>query len=132
MLNNKKIRTMTRLAIYEGREGKEDLNTGHYYKLDYIRFHLLKTFVCYTMGYLLILSLVGLYKIEYLINNAVTLDYKQIGTTILGIYLILAVTYTTISIFIYSVKFVKAKKRLGGYNRKLKELHQIYKDEENV
>lgn len=132
MLNNKKIKIMTRLAIYEQGSGKGDIRVGYYYKRDYVRYHLLKTFVAFTVGYGLILMLIGMYNLEYLINNAVTLNYKQIGTTVLGIYLIMAVIYGIVSIFMYSVQFVKAKKRLKQYSRGLKDLHQIYMDEENV
>ena len=45
MLNNRKVRLMTKLAIYEKEDGKEDIRLGRYYRGDYVRYQLLKTIV---------------------------------------------------------------------------------------
>ena len=43
MLNNRKIRIMTKLATYEEKEGKEDIKLSKYYKTDFVRLNILKT-----------------------------------------------------------------------------------------
>ncbi len=50
MLNEKKIRLMTRTAIYEKREGKEDLKVNSYCGSDYVRFNMLKTLIGVTIA----------------------------------------------------------------------------------
>ena len=79
MLNNNKIRLMTKLAVYESKEGKEDISLSKYYKTDYVRYQTIKSIISVTIGYALILVLIFMYKSEEIIKKAVTLDYKTIG-----------------------------------------------------
>ena len=58
MLNTKKIRHMTNLAIYEKKEGREDIKLSTFYKSDYVRYHLLKTCISATIAYLLVLVMI--------------------------------------------------------------------------
>lgn len=129
MLNDNKIRLMTKLAVYEAKEGKEDIHLSKYYKTDYIRYQVLKSGICATAGYLLILLLVILYKLEYLIKNAVNLDYKTIGTYILGIYIMTITVYGFGSFIGYSRKYDTSRKKLARYFKLLKRLDKIYKEE---
>ena len=86
MLHPDRVRLMTRMTIFEeSEEGKKALRMSKFYKNDYVRWELMKTILSVTMGYLLILVLIGMYYSEYLIANAVTLDYRGIGMRILGI-----------------------------------------------
>ena len=43
LLNENKIKMMTKMAIYEKNEGKSMLKTAKYFKGDYIAFGVLKT-----------------------------------------------------------------------------------------
>ncbi len=131
MLNNEKIRVMTKLALYEQKEGKEDIRMGKYYKTDYVRLEVLKTVVNITIGYALILLMIGIYKAEYIISKAVTLDFPRIGQYILGFYIIIMTIYVISSIIGYSFKYDKSRKALGKYYKVLKRLLNIY-DEENL
>jgi len=129
MLNNSKIRLMTKLAVYEGKEGKEDISLSKYYKTDYVRYQVIKSLVSVTFGYALIMVLIVMYKSEYLIKNAVTLDYKTIGIYVLGFYIMTAALYGLISIFAYSIKYDRSRKKLSRYFKLLKRLNKIYNEE---
>lgn len=129
MLNNKKIRIMTKLAVYEDKEGKEDISLSKYYKTDYVRYQVLKSIISATVGYLLILILIFTYKLEYIIQNAVSLDYKMIGAYILGVYIMLVAIYGLGSILGYSIKYDTSRKKLSRYFKLLKRLNKIYKEE---
>ncbi|HWT27143.1 MAG TPA: hypothetical protein VN131_04320 [Mobilitalea sp.] len=129
MLNNKKIRIMTKLAIYENREGKEDIHLSKYYKTDYVRYQVLKSILCVTLGYALILLMIFMYQAEYIIKYAVDLDYKTIGTYILGVYIVIVTIYGLGSLVGYSLKYDASRKKLARYFKLLKRLGKIYKDE---
>ncbi|MFU0826225.1 MAG: Polyisoprenyl-phosphate glycosyltransferase [Lachnoclostridium sp.] len=129
MLNNKKIKTMTKLALYEQSDGKEDLRISKYYKTDYVRLHVLKTAVSVTVGYILLLVMIGMYKAEYLIKNLVKLNLFRIGQYILGFYIIIMAVYVTGSIIGYSLKYSKSRKDLSKYYKALKKLNDFYQDE---
>ncbi len=129
MLNNRKIRLMMKLAVYENKDGKEDIHLSKYYKTDYVRYQTLKSIISATVGYLLILALIGLYQMEFIIKNAVNLDYKSIGTYILGIYIMIITIYGLGSIMIFSLKYDASRKKLGKFYKLLKRLNKIYRDE---
>lgn len=129
MLNNNKIRLMTRLAIYEEKDGKEDIKLSKYYKTDYVRYQVLKTIICSTIGYALILLMIFLYQSEYIIRNAISLDYITIGTYILGFYIMIITVYGFGSLIGYSVKYDASRKKLSRYFKLLKKLNKMYKEE---
>lgn len=130
MLNEKKIKIMTKLSIYEKHDGKEDIETSQYYKTDYVRLYVLKTVIGITIAYLLSLLLIGFYKSEYIISKAVDLDYAAIGTYIIGIYVMIITVYVLSAIIGYNIKFDASRKKLIRYNRSLRALQQIYEEEE--
>lgn len=131
MLNNDKIRNMTRLALYEQGNGKNDIKISHFYKSDYIRYNILKTIVTVTVGIALLLGFAGLYNMEYIISNATKINYRQLGISLLILYLLIIIGYVILTIAVTSVKYKRARKSLVKYNRNLKELYAIYKAERN-
>lgn len=131
MLNNRKVRLMTKLAIYEKEDGKEDIRLGKYYRLDYVRYQMLKTLVAVTFGYLILVFLTILYNAEYLIAEAVKLDYAAIGRTMLGIYLMLVLVFVGLAGIGYTVKYNRSRKKLAKYYQMLKRLRMIYKEEKD-
>lgn len=130
MLNNEKIRVMTKLAIYESKSGKEDIKLSQYYKRDYIRLQVLNTVVFSTIGYGLILLLIGVYQSEYLISEAVQLNYRSLGMYILGVYIMVLTVSIFATIIGYTIKFNSSRKKLSGYNNGLKFLRKLYEEEE--
>ena len=101
MLNNRKTRLMTKLAIYEKRAGKEDIRLSKYYKTDYVGYNILKTVVAVTFGYLIILAMLVLYQSEYLIREAVNLNYYEIVKLGIGIYILILTVYIAASLLGY-------------------------------
>ncbi len=132
MLNDRKIRLMTKLALYERKEGKEDIKLSKYYRTDYVRLQVLKTVVAVTFSYILILLLIAIYKLEYLIDQAVVLDYAGIGKMILGIYIVVLTAFVLAVLVGYSIKYRKSRKKLSKYFRMLKRLKHIYNVEDGL
>ena len=128
MLNFKKIRLMTKLAVYEKKDGKEDIYLSKYYKTDYVRYQVIKSIITATIGYGLIIGLIGFYEMEYLIRNAVILNYKLIGTYILGFYLMTITIYGLGAMALYSMKYDASRKKLSRYFRLLKRLEKVYNE----
>lgn len=131
MLNNNKIRIMTKLALYEKREGREDIRTSHYYKMDYIRYHLLKTIVSTTCGFLLIIILGTLYYAETLIDDIMNINYQKLGGQIVLVYIGLLIIYILCTVAIVSNKYLKSRKNLSKYNKELNALKEIYSKEDS-
>ena len=132
MLNERKIRLMTQLAIYEKKDGKEDLKLAKYYKGDHARFQAWKTAGAITIGYILLLVVAAIYKLEYLIDNAFTIDYKELGKKVIGIYVVILAVYFISALLAYSLKYAASRKRLARYFRMLRKLNHIYLVEDGV
>lgn len=132
MLNDRKIRLMTKLALYEKKEGKDDIRLSKYFRTDYVRLQVLKTAVAVTFSYLLILILIAVYKSEYLIEKAVVLDYVGIGKMLLGGYIALMTVFILAVLVGYSIKYRMSRKKLSKYFRMLKKLKHIYNVEDGL
>ena len=130
MLNNRKIRLMTQLAIYEKKEGRPDFRLAKYYKLDYARFHVLKTILWVTIAYICGLALFAMYNLEYWLDNALTMDYKALGMKVLGIYIAVISVYVVGAFVGYSIYYTVSRKKLGRYYKMLGRLKGMYKEED--
>ena len=97
--------------------------------MDYVRYQLLKTIVAVTCGYLILVLMTILYNMEYLIAEAVKLDYAAIGRNLLGIYLVLLLAFSGIAVLGYTIKYNRSRKQLAKYYRMLKRLRAIYREE---
>lgn len=132
MVNMRKVRLMTKLAIYEKSEGKEDIKLGKYFRRDYVRLKILHNIVAVTIGYLLVIAMIVAYQMEYLIKEAVNLDYIGIGKTILGVYIIIVTVYIMAAMIGYGLYYDYSRKKLAKYFRMLRRLRSIYQEEEQL
>ena len=130
MLNEEKLRLMIRLADYEQNQGKEDLERTKYFKLDYIRFQIMKTLVSVTGAVFLVVLLIGMYHMEYLITNALELDYGTIARYFLVIYLLLLCLFSFVTISVATIQYERSKGRVKEYYSTLQELIAYYEAEE--
>ena len=130
MVNMRKVRLMTKLAIYEKTEGKEDIKLGKYFRRDYVRLKILHNIVAVSIGYLLVLAMIIAYQMEYLIREAVNLDYIGIGKTILGVYVIVVTIYVMTAMVGYGLYYDYSRKKLAKYFRMLRRLRSLYQEEE--
>lgn len=126
LLNESKIKVMTHLARCEKAENGKNFDVMNFYKYDFIRYNLIKTFLNVTVGYALILVLAALYYAEYLIQNFVTLDYKTIGFMALGIYLVLLILYSIATAVFCSLQYDKSRRHVGKYYKILELLRKFY------
>ena len=132
MVNVRKVRLMTKLAIYEQKEGKEDIKLGKYFRRDYVRLKILHNIVAVTLGYLLVLAMIIAYQMEYLIKEAVNLDYIGIGKTILGLYVIVVTVYVMAAMVGYGLYYDYSRKKLAKYFRMLRKLRSMYQEEDGL
>lgn len=130
MLDERKIRLMTKLARYESGEGKEDLRIAGYYRSDYLGIALFKNFFLASIGYGVILLLIASYFSEYLLDNIHRMNLLLLAVAIVGGYIITLTVYSVVTYTIYSLRYSKAKRSVKGYGQKLAELEKMYGTEE--
>ncbi len=130
MLNEEKIRWMTKASIYEKRQGRIDLGRNEYFMGDYVRLHLLKNGISLTIAYILLAGLYAVYKIEEIFDMAANMQLGLLLKEMLLLYIILLVIYTGIGIVYYSWQYQSSSKQVKKYYRILRHIDQC--GEKNV
>ena len=132
MLNEEKIKLMTRLSLYEENKGKKDIRLSKYYRSDYVRYQILLTVLCTTIAFIILVALVMMHNTDYIIENALVLDYPGLITSGLTIYALILVSYGLFTFLLSTIQFHLSRKRLGKYFRGLKQLEAICGEEEKA
>ena len=132
MINEEKVKIMTKLAMYEQGKGRKYLPVSRYYRSDYIGLALIKNFFLVTIGYVLIVAAVAVYFGEYLLENIHRMNLVTLGIYLIVGYVIVLAAYSILTYIQYSVKYYQAKKSVREYYSQLTELNKIYAREENV
>lgn len=126
MLNEERIKLMTKMAAYEENEGKKNMAIGSYFRGDYIELQVLKSVLSGTLAYVVLFGMYIYYDFEEFMQNIYKIDLVQFGKTVLLYYVIFVATYALISYIVYSYRYSKAKKSLKRYFYNLKQLAALY------
>lgn len=122
MISEQRVKLMTRLAAYEKKEGKKNEEIGSYFKDDYIGLQMLKSVICATVAFALLVGLYVLYDSELFVSDIYKIDLMDYAKKLIFYYLGFTGIYSVASYVIYSIRYRKAKKRLKVYFNNLKRL----------
>ena len=128
MVNEKKVRLMTQLALDEKRFYKDELDESGYFRSDYIRCNSLKLLLFYSISYLLIMGLVAMYYVDYLFTNVVQMDMQSMVWLAGCIYVGLLLIITLFCVLFYMTKYTNNRKRLRKYMMEIDKLQKFYRD----
>lgn len=128
MVNEKKVRLMTQLALDEKRFYKDELDESGYFRSDYIRSNTLKVLLGYSISYLLIMGLVAMYYVDYLFTNVVQMDMQSMVWLAGCIYVGLLLIIMLFCVLFYMTKYTNNRKRLRKYMMEIDKLQKFYRD----
>ena len=128
MVNEKKVRLMTQLALDEKRFYKDELDESGYFRSDYIRSNTLKVLLGYSISYLLIMGLVAMYYVDYLFTNVVQMDMQSMVWLAGCIYVGLLLIITLFCVLFYMTKYTNNRERLRKYMMEIDKLQKFYRD----
>lgn len=131
MLSQERIKLMTRMAAYEENEGKKYMSIGSYFRSDYMGLQVIKSVICSTLAFLIIVGLYVYYHFETLMQDIYKMDLMKVGKDLLLYYVIFVAAYGLITYIVYSYRYSRAKRSLKRYYRHLKQLSAIYDIEKN-
>lgn len=130
MLNEERIKLMTKMASYEANEGKRNVAIGSYFRGDYISLQVIKSIIHATIAFLIVFALFILYDLELIMSDVYKMDnLLDVGKSILFAYLIFVGAYAVISYLVYAYRYAKARKGLKAYYNNLKKLAYLYEKE---
>lgn len=126
MLNENKIKMMTKMAIYEKNEGRQMLKNSRYFKGDYVAFGVLRTLIATTFAYIIIVILYALCNLEKLVSDMNSMDYASVGKRLGLYYILMLAAYAVIGAFVYTYQYNRSRKGLKKYFSRLNKLERFY------
>lgn len=130
MLDENRIKLMTRMASYEANEGKKQIPVASYFRGDYISFNVVKSAISATISFALIVAMYIYYNLESLISDVYKLDLVSVGRRLVYGYVAVVVVYSLLAYIVYTIRYDRAKKSLHSYYQALKRLSSMYDEEE--
>lgn len=131
MIHEERTKLMTRLALYETKEGKKELQITRYFQGDYVAAQMLWSFVCGTLAFVIVAGLCALYQIEELMINLFKMDILMFARNILVVYIVFIAVYLGMCYVGLSYRYNKYKRRVNKFLIRLKELYKHYVHAEN-
>ena len=125
MLDEKRVKLMTKLALYEETQGKDDFKVSEYYRKDYVGMHMICTFLWVTIGYVCLAGLLALAGMDAIISK------MSVGFLIVAVagYFVLLILFLSLTSRIYNKKHQHARNRVKMYNHDLIKLLKMYEKE---
>ena len=127
----KKIRLMTRIAIYEKTEGKKNEPVARYFRSDYIGLKILGAIISATLVFLTVIGLYVVCNSETLLADFYRIDLLEEARKLILYYIGFVVVYVSIVAVVFFVKYNKAVKYKRIFSRNLKKLLSHYGKKED-
>lgn len=129
MINEGKVKCMTKAAIFDSREEKGDLHVNHYYKSDYVTYHVIRVFLALTVCFVLLAGMWALLAMDTLFETADLATLVPLGIRAVILYVIFAAVYIAIAIGVYAIRYNASRKSMREYTGLLKRLNRYYQPE---
>ncbi len=133
MLNEEKVKSMTKAAAYEKGPEKKNIDIGSYFRGDYLGLHMVKSAIAYTLAFLILVALGSAGQLEEMMLQISRVDYfKNIIKTMAIAFVSGLVVYEIAVYAYYSHRYRQAKKSLKGYDSHLRKIHKFYETQESA
>ncbi|OUP86524.1 hypothetical protein B5F07_00600 [Lachnoclostridium sp. An169] len=131
MLDKRRIRLMTKAAVYEKEHAEEDVKISSYYKKDYASLNTWITLIWVTVGYILAGGLAVICTADTLMEDLTIFKLIILAATAVCAYLALFIIYGIGAGKFYKKKHTRAKQRVKKYYRDLSRIEKMYEKENN-
>lgn len=131
MLNESRIKLMTKMSAFEKNEGKRSMAIGTYFRGDYIGKEVIMSIVYGTIAFLIIFAMYVAYDFEFLLQDIYKMDIIEFGKTIAVNYFKFILAYGIITYVVYALRYQKARRNLRAYYNNLKRLNAMYRKEDH-
>ena len=133
MLNEEKVKSMTKAAAYENGPKKENLKINQYFRSDYLGLQLIKSLFAYVASFCILVAIWFMLGSEEVLLQVTRGDYLQKILKILLIVFVAGLVLYESAIYIYySRKYRLTQGSLEGYQGYLKKIGKFYETEESA
>ena len=129
MLNENKVKVMTKMAMYESGQGAEDEKINMYYKRDYVSYKTLVSAIWMTVGYAAMVALIACIFFEEILKRLSVNFLIAFIVAIVALYLAVLLLDVIGASQFYNRKYTEARRRLKKFNHNLTRLNRMYDKE---
>lgn len=129
MLDRSKVKLMTKLALYEQTQGKEDFKVSEYYRKDYVGLHSICSFLWVTLGYICLWILILLASFDALVAHMSVVLMLVMAAVAVVCYVVILIIYAGVTSHVYNQRHKDARQRVKMYNHDLIKLLRMYEKE---
>lgn len=129
MVNEERIKLMTRMAAYEKDEHKKNKVIVSFFKSDYISMQMIKSTIASTIAFAIVFGLYVLYDFELFMKEIYKMDLFDFMKSVIIIYLIYLGIVSVISYVVSLYHYNKALQSTKLYYSNLRKLSRIYGEE---
>lgn len=124
MVNQEKVKLMTKLASYE-ESGKEDIASTEYFRADYVSYN--SFLVMLGVSVSLLFFFLADFGGKFFDNMQTFIEYDFVGQGMdyLTIWLVFMVLYGVIASIIYRKRYNDSRRRIEIYQKMLKDLKRM-------
>ena len=130
MVNEDRIKLMTRMAAYEKEEHKKNKTIVSFFKSDYISMQMLKSTVYTTIAFGIMFGLYILYDFEVFMKEIYQMDIFEFAKSVIIIYMIFTGIILVITYVVSLYQYNRALQSAKLYYANLKKMSRIYGEEE--
>ena len=130
MLNERRVKHMVKLAMYESKDGIEELKTSGFYKKDYISYNMLWSIIWMTIAYIIVLVMAVIAKMEIILDALSLKVAIQMVCYCAGVYVVLLVIYIPLTRRFYRKKHARAYHHVKHFKEGLEILEEMYEEEQ--
>ena len=133
MLNEEKIKSMTKAAAYEKGPEKKNIEITNYFRTDYMGLQLIKSGIAYAAAFCLIVVIWGMMNTEELMLQLTHAEFFQRISKILAVVFVAGLAVYEIIVYIYYTwKYRRASASVDEYQHHLKKINKFYETQESA
>ena len=130
MVNEDRIKLMTRMAAYEKDEHKKNKKIVSFFKSDYISMQMLRSVISTTMAFAIMFGLYVLYDFEVFMKEIYKMDMFEFAKSVIIIYMIFLCIILVITYVVSLYQYNRALQSTKLYYSNLRKMSRIYGEEE--
>ena len=133
MINEEKVKCMTKAAVYENSPEKKNIGIDSYFRGDYLGLQLVKSALAYTAAFCILAAIWAMSRMEEITLKLSHAAYLNYLIKILLILFVIGLVFYEIAVYIYySKKYQNAKQSVQEFHTYLKRIHKFYEAEESA
>lgn len=130
MLNEERVKHMTKLAFYETKGGSEDLKVSLRHKKNYIRLNIFWSALWMTIAYIALVVLIIVTFMKGLLGELSSKQLMVLIISFLGIHFILLIPYIRYVKCVHTRVHARAYHRMKKFKEDLEQLEKMYEKED--